>query len=231
MQSLVTTSSCLKKRTAPTCYRLLHTTRCRMQKPRDYELRVGFAIATLQDDLPNFFQKGFSDHSIYSPNIILSDPHYTKLSIHGRTAYIGIAQMLRWSTSLYFDDISVEITKMRVLPNVPDIHDLDDQDLYFSSIRDAENDARASGIVKRLEVRWRLEGKKRSLIFQHETTRHIEGVFIYKFDHLGYIGEHRIQTIIPPPSRRTLLLHSLGVRFRSLWWDQGKRSPVLDPGF
>ncbi|ORE07275.1 hypothetical protein BCV72DRAFT_249548 [Rhizopus microsporus var. microsporus] len=181
----MTTSSCLKKRTAPLCYRLLHTTRCRMQKPRDYELRVGF----------------------------------------------GIAQMLRWSTSLYFDDISVEITKMRVLPNVPDIHDLDDQDLYFSSIRDAENDARAPGIVKRLEVRWRLEGKKRSLIFQHETTRHIEGVFIYKFDHLGYIGEHRIQTIIPPPSRRTLLLHSLGVRFRSLWWDQGKRSPVLDPGF
>lgn len=38
----------MKKRTAPTCYRLLHTTRCRMQKPRDYELRVGFGNDTFQ---------------------------------------------------------------------------------------------------------------------------------------------------------------------------------------
>ncbi|KAG1052905.1 hypothetical protein G6F46_001854 [Rhizopus delemar] len=140
--------------------------------------------------------------------------------------------MLKWSTNLYFDDISLDITRMRVLPNdAPDITD-DEDSLYFSSIHDAEKDTQARGIVKRLEVRWKLQGKKSSLVFGHETTRHIEGVFVYKFNDLGYIEEHRIQRIVPPPSRRVLLLHSLGVRFRSIWWDyQGKRNPVLNPGF
>ncbi|KAG1473169.1 hypothetical protein G6F56_001113 [Rhizopus delemar] len=120
---------------------------------------------------------------------------------------------------------------MRVLPN--DERDLTslDNDLRFSSVRDTEKDTRARGLIKKLEVRWKLEGKKNSLLFGHETKRHVEGVFIYKFDSLGYIKEHRIQRIVPPPSKRVLLLHSLGVRFRSIWWDQGKRSPVLNPGF
>jgi hypothetical protein len=193
--------------------------------------------------MPHFFQKGLSEHSIYSNNIILSDPHYTKLSIHGRTAYLGIAQMLKWSTSLYFDDILLEITKMRALPDSVNIDDLDDDDdddilgaaatvVPFSSISQAENDIKSKGTVKRLEVRWRLQGTKHSTFFRPEIrTRHIEGVFIYKFDHEGYIGEHRIQRIVPPPSKRVLLLHSLGVRLRSLFWENTKRSPVLNPGF
>lgn len=198
------------------------------------------AIATLQDDIPHFFQKGLSEHSIYSNNIILSDPHYTKLSIHGRTAYLGIAQMLRWSTSLYFDDILLEVTKMRALPESANIDDNDDDDILgtsstvipFSSISQAENDIKSKGTVKQLEVRWRLQGTKQGTFFRPEIhTRHIEGVFIYKFDSEGYIGEHRIQRIVPPPSKRVLLLHSLGVRLRSLFWENTKRSPVLNPGF
>ncbi|KAI9283139.1 hypothetical protein BY458DRAFT_495535 [Sporodiniella umbellata] len=210
----------------------LHTTHVLKNKPKDYELKVGFAIATLQDDLPRFFQKGLTDHSIYSPDIVLSDPNYTKLSLHGRTAYIGIAQMLKWSTNMYFDNIDLSITRMRVLPNdTPNPPEYLENNLSFSSVRDTEKDTQAKGLVKHLEVRWKLEGKKYSLIFNHQTVRHIEGVFIYRFDALGQIEEHRIQRIVPPPSKKVLLLHSLGVRFRSIWWDQQKRNPVLNPGF
>jgi hypothetical protein len=139
-----------------------------------------------------------------------------------------MAQMLRWSTSLYYDDITVEITKMRVIPE----HEPDDSDetLNFSTVRDAERDAKERGIVKRLEVRWKMQGIKNPSFWNGGATRHIEGVFLYRFNHEGYIGEHRIQRIVPPPSRRVVLLHSFGVRLRSLLWDN-KRTPVLNPGF
>lgn len=185
-----------------------------------------------------------TEHDIYSTDIVLSDPHYTKLSIHSRTAYLGIAQMLRWSTSLYFDDILLEITKMRVLPDdEPDIDTLDDDDSNkmltsaspinrVSSIEQTEKDLKAKGIVKRLEVRWKMQGIKNATFFHPQPTiRDIEGVFIYKFDNQGYIGEHRIQRIVPPPSKSVLMIHSFGVRLRSIFWESQKRSPVLHPGF
>lgn len=196
---------------------------------------IVIAIASLQDDLPQFFQNGLTEHAIYSPDIVLSDPHYTKLSIHGRTPYLAISQMLKWSTNSYYDDISVQLTAMKVLGDEPDIMDdlnqQEDDDL-MSSINQTENDLKSKGVVKRLEVRWKMQGIKNPSFFQSEqTVRHIEGVFIYKFDHLGYIGEHRIQRIVPPPSRRVLLLHSFGVRLRTMFWETGKRSPILNPGF
>jgi hypothetical protein len=165
--------------------------------------------------------------------------------------------MLRWSTSLYFDDVLCEITKMRVLSDdEPDVVDTIDgggsngddlnctksivemskppakRAVHFSSIEQTEKDIKARGIVKRLEVRWKLQGIKNATFFHPQPNiRHIEGVFVYKFDNLGYIGEHRIQRIIPPPSRRVVYIHSLGVRLRSLFWENSRRSPVLNPEF
>lgn len=142
--------------------------------------------------------------------------------------------MLKWSTRLYFDDILLEITRMRVLPNDINVED-DDYDmpgnLSFSSIEQAERDLKAKGVVKNLEVRWKLRGISNPTFFQpEERVRDIEGVFIYKFDNQGYIGEHRIQRIVPPPSRRVLLFHSLSVRLRSLFWENARRPPVFNPG-
>ncbi|KAI8050139.1 uncharacterized protein B0P05DRAFT_563233 [Gilbertella persicaria] len=135
--------------------------------------------------------------------------------------------MLRWSSSMYFDDIQLEITKMRVLSD--DTTYIDHDNMFFSSISQAENDLKSKGIVKKLEVRWKMQGIKNATWFVESRTRYIEGVFVYAFDHEGYIGEHRIQRIVPPPSRRVVLLHSLGVRLRSLFWE--RRPPVLNPGF
>ncbi|CAO3587705.1 unnamed protein product [Absidia cylindrospora] len=88
-------------------------------QPDEYELRVGYAITVLQDELPRFFDQGLQVHDIYSQHVVLSDPHYTRLSIKGRTAYLGIAEMLRWSLGCYFDKADFEIIRMRVLPDKP----------------------------------------------------------------------------------------------------------------
>ncbi|KAG0170181.1 hypothetical protein DFQ28_002246 [Apophysomyces sp. BC1034] len=200
------------------------------------------AIAILQDDLPRFFSHGLAEHGIYANQIVLSDPHYTHLSIHGRTAYLGIAQMLRWSLGLYFDDILFEIVRMRVLPDRKNLEEEDEEDpqmwmkVPYSPLRDVYA---SKGVVRHLEIRWRLEGTCRpSLIWGRllglqsaRPVRHVEGVFLYTFDTHGFIGEHRIQRIVPPPSRRVLLLHSFGGRLRAYWEAlKQRREPELSPG-
>ncbi|KAI8990974.1 hypothetical protein BDF20DRAFT_805503, partial [Mycotypha africana] len=139
----------------------------------------------------------------------------------------GIAQMLRWSTSIYFDDILLEITKMR---DIPESEDIDGDDYLYSSIEQAERDLLFKGTIRKLEVKWKMLGTKNATFFNPQPRiRYIEGVFVYTFDDDGLIGEHRIQRIVPPPSRRVLWLHSWGVRLRSLFWE--KRAPLLNPGF
>ncbi|KAI8098611.1 uncharacterized protein BX664DRAFT_319158 [Halteromyces radiatus] len=96
----------------------------RDNRPDEYELRIGYAITVLQDELPRFFDQGLQVQDIYSQQVVLSDPHYTRLSIKGKTAYIGIAEMLRWSLGCYFDSMNLEIIRMRVLPDRPNGDDI-----------------------------------------------------------------------------------------------------------
>lgn len=156
--------------------------------------------------------------------------------MHGRTAYLGIAEALRWSLRFYFDDILFEITRMRVLPDSYDVKD-DDMDSPSSSFdRTAlRNDhEQKKETVRHLEVRWRLEGTRHPSFLLPGLVRpvqHYEGVFLYTFDHEGLIGEHRIQRIVPPPSRRILLIHSWGGRIRAYWEEMKRRRvPELSPG-
>ncbi|CAO3615692.1 unnamed protein product [Cunninghamella echinulata] len=127
------TKSSLYKRN-PTCF-LLSTKRFSSYskdniRPDEYELRVGYAITVLQDELPLFFYNGLKSQDIYSQHVVLSDPHYTRLSIKGKTAYLGAAEMLRWSMGCYFDKADLEIIKMRVLPDKPNNDDT--QTIHFS---------------------------------------------------------------------------------------------------
>lgn len=89
------------------------------------------AITVLQDELPLFFYNGLKSQDIYSQHVVLSDPHYTRLSIKGKTAYLGAAEMLRWSMGCYFDKADLEIIKMRVLPDKPNNDDT--STTHFSS--------------------------------------------------------------------------------------------------
>lgn len=112
---------------------------------------------------------------------------------------------------MYFDDVLFEIVKMRVLP-------------------EKEGD---KGVVRHVEIRWRLEAIEHARFFffilgRQPRAKFYEGEFVYTFDSTGRIGEHRIQRIVPPPSRPILLLHSLGGRLRALW--ERRRVPELSPG-
>jgi hypothetical protein len=143
---------------------------------------------------------------MYHQHILLHDPQYTKLRIHGRTAYIGISEMLRYSVDLYYRDVTFEILNLRVM---------DDSD----------------HIPTRLQVRWQLEGISRASAALSSGTvvkSTFEGVFQYTFDASGDISEHRIESITPAPSRRVIFLHGLGGRMRA-WWER-RRLPELSPG-
>lgn len=167
---------------------------------------MNIAIDTLQSTLPYFFRDGLAEHHMYHQHILLHDPQYTKLRIHGRTAYIGISEMLRYSVDLYYRDISLELLNLRVM---------DDSDR----------------IPTRLQVRWQLEGIPRTSAIMSTgavVKSTYEGVFEYSFNAAGDIIEHRIESITPAPSRRVIFLHGIGGRLRA-WWER-RRLPELSPG-
>ncbi|RHZ46878.1 hypothetical protein Glove_606g138 [Diversispora epigaea] len=97
----------------------------------EYTLNVGRAIRTLRSELSTFFEKGLNDTSIYSQNILLSDPHHTRLHVRGKHVYIGIANLLRWSLIWYFDDLTLEISKINVVGNNTVKGNDPEQDIYF----------------------------------------------------------------------------------------------------
>ena len=60
---------------------------------------------------------GLTDTSVYSPNILLYDPHNTHLLVRGKNIYLAIAKLIKWSSVWYFDDISLDIVKIHVTQN------------------------------------------------------------------------------------------------------------------
>ncbi|KAL1918734.1 uncharacterized protein VTP21DRAFT_2756 [Calcarisporiella thermophila] len=153
----------------------------------EFKLNYGKAIQSLRSDLPIFFEQGLREREIYSANIIISDPRYTGLKFRGKLAYFSVAELLRWSLGLYFSDIRFDILSMR------------------------------EDGPERLHIRWVLEGTPRSLLrLSGSNTRSTyEGVFLYKFDTRGLIYEHRLESIVPAPSRRAVLFHGVT---GWLWW-------------
>ncbi|CAB4474861.1 hypothetical protein RhiirA1_415451 [Rhizophagus irregularis] len=212
----------------------------------EYTLNVGRAIRTIRDDLPLFFEHGLSDTSIYSSNILLTDPHHTRLHVRGKHIYIGIANLLRWSLIWYFDDLTLELVKLHVVENDSEDENKSEQDIYF---KDAINDDNYFSHIKkdflkthtsyfsttsispsdrntRLYIRWTFEGTPRSSyiksMFSPRGTRiprtTFSGIFMYRFDpRNGLVLEHHVKHIIPAPSRKAVLYHGFG-GFGGLLW-------------
>jgi hypothetical protein len=204
------------------------------------------AIRTIRDELPLFFEHGLSDTSIYSSNILLTDPHHTRLHVHGKHIYIGIANLLRWSLVWYFDDLTLELVKFHVVDDGNENENKSEQDIYF---KDAISDNNYFSHIKkdllkthtsyfsttsispsnrntRLYIRWTFEGTPRSSylksMFSPRGTRiprsTFSGIFMYRFDPKnGLVLEHHVKHIIPAPSRRAVLYHGFG-GFGGLLW-------------
>ncbi|KAF9108012.1 hypothetical protein BGX27_008503 [Mortierella sp. AM989] len=82
--------------------------------PQEYRLRVGKAIRTLQEELPQFFQQGLCTTSIYASNIRLIEASHTNVSLQGKPIYILLAGAVRWSFKMWFRDLEFEIQSIRV---------------------------------------------------------------------------------------------------------------------
>ncbi|KAF0468962.1 hypothetical protein F8M41_025715 [Gigaspora margarita] len=100
----------------------------------EYTLNVGKAIRTIRSDLSTFFERGLTDMSIYSQDILLSDPYHTGLHVRGKHVYLGIANLLRWSLIWYFDDLTLEIVKIHVADNSMEDKNESGRDILFKDI-------------------------------------------------------------------------------------------------
>ncbi|KAG0082250.1 hypothetical protein BGZ90_006780 [Linnemannia elongata] len=82
--------------------------------PQEYKIRVGTAIRTLREELPQFFQQGLCTTSIYASNIRLIEASHTNVSLQGKPVYFLLAGAVRWSFKMWFRDIEFEIQSIRV---------------------------------------------------------------------------------------------------------------------
>ncbi|KAF9957971.1 hypothetical protein BGZ72_001078 [Mortierella alpina] len=82
--------------------------------PQEYKIRVGSAIRTLREELPQFFQQGLCTTSIYASNVRLIEASHTNVSLQGKTIYFLLAGAIRWSFKMWFRDIEFEIQSIRV---------------------------------------------------------------------------------------------------------------------
>ncbi|KAF9101804.1 hypothetical protein BGX29_005246 [Mortierella sp. GBA35] len=82
--------------------------------PQEYKIRVGKAIRTLREELPQFFRHGLYTTSIYAPNIRLIEASHTNVSLQGKPIYFLLAGAVRWSFKMWFRDIEFEIQSIRV---------------------------------------------------------------------------------------------------------------------
>ncbi|KAF9155316.1 hypothetical protein BG015_010340 [Linnemannia schmuckeri] len=82
--------------------------------PQEYKIRVGTAVRTLREELPQFFQQGLCTTSIYAPNIRLIEASHTNVSLQGKPIYFLLAGAVRWSFKMWFRDIEFEIQSIRV---------------------------------------------------------------------------------------------------------------------
>ncbi|KAG0205503.1 hypothetical protein BGX28_002939 [Mortierella sp. GBA30] len=82
--------------------------------PQEYKIRVGSAIRTLREELPQFFQHGLCTTSIYASNVRLIEASHTNVSLQGKTIYFLLAGAIRWSFKMWFRDIEFEIQSIRV---------------------------------------------------------------------------------------------------------------------
>ncbi|KAF9584983.1 hypothetical protein BGW38_004391 [Lunasporangiospora selenospora] len=82
--------------------------------PLEYKVRVGKALSTLRDELPQFFQHGLGNTSIYASNVRLIEGSHTNVSMQGKAIYFLLAGAVRWSFKMWFRDLEFEIQSIRV---------------------------------------------------------------------------------------------------------------------
>ncbi|KAF9173254.1 hypothetical protein BGX21_008717 [Mortierella sp. AD011] len=236
--------------------------------PQEYRLRVGKALRTLNDELPQFFDRGLCTTSIYASNIRLIEASHTNASMQGKTFYFLLAGAVRWSFKVWFRDLEFEIQSIRVndrgqrglkgtnsgsdfdnttassrrlfsvsdLNNITETHQrfangFSSESAYhrhpqksrvvvgtnhldkFGEMIDSAGSRKGISDGERLPlpattitVRWTMKGTTRPSVVLTSSgptlppPSYYSGVFIYKFNDLGHIDEHRIENIMPSPS-------------------------------
>ncbi|KAI8057873.1 hypothetical protein BDF22DRAFT_739271 [Syncephalis plumigaleata] len=122
-----------------------------------------------RESSPNEFELNTYYTHIYRSDMLMSDPHHTRLRLRGRHIYLGVIQSLRWSIRWYYgrDGAQVHVVSMHPPTRSPlrhDHHDAnDDNDEQHKPTTTGTNtseDAATTSAASELRVRWRFESKK-----------------------------------------------------------------------
>jgi hypothetical protein len=76
------------------------------------QMQVGKAIWVLRQDLPDFFETGLTDMSIYAPNVTFSEPFHLRLAIRGKRFYGFVAKLIKWFGRAWYENADLEVVRM-----------------------------------------------------------------------------------------------------------------------
>eukprot|EP00842_Homolaphlyctis_polyrhiza_P004050 jgi/Hompol1/4646/HPOL_003789-RA len=189
----------------------------------DFYLNVGKATQVLRDELPSFFQTGLLTTSIYSRDVIFTEPFHSKFQCSGIRYYRALAETLRVSLRCLFEDIAFEVVSVIQMRSgsgdgasatltrplspsqqqqnggdiEPDPMPRNPSSIDGDSVPDLASQAESTRVL----VKWTFEARPRMVSAFTNSPKLVEytGVFEYRFDAEGRIVEHRLQSIHPAP--------------------------------
>ncbi|KAI9005612.1 hypothetical protein DFJ74DRAFT_691495 [Hyaloraphidium curvatum] len=177
----------------------------KIKGPSEWELGVGDSIRILRDDLDSFLETGFTDTTIYSPDIRFREERYSKLHLKGIQSYLMAASLFRGLVLAYFESPLFHVISFRQARE-SELADTERGDQRAPETEDAAGATDEERNRIHLLVRWRLEGTSRfaSLIAgfnPNGVPRTVyEGVSLYALSHVdGKVASHTVLGIIPAP--------------------------------
>ena len=162
----------------------------------DFTTNRGRVVDVLRYDLTNFFQVGSSmTPTIYQPRMcfrdaryapLLDDTHSKELIIHGRKNYLHFLAMVRLFSHIMWRN--PEMTMVQLTPTAE----------------------------RTLILRWSCRGMPRFHLFSSSEPKICDGVSVYKLGDDGYVVEHILQEVMPPPFALFDHLRDVFSRFREM---------------
>ena len=163
--------SCLKARAISSFYNLSKPHEPEDEaKRREFLLNRGKAIRVLREDIPRMLDRDL-DWSIYAKDVVFRDAMFD-FSFAGLRKYRWICRSIRWVARGHFSETTVQLDHISELS----------ENVFL--------------------IKWTLVGKPRRFFIWRPKFREIEtyeAFFIYKFNGEGFVCEHILDKVIPPP--------------------------------
>ena len=172
--------------------------------PNEFLLNSGKVITVLREDLPAFFDRDFN-YSIYTSDMLFCDIHQ-RLCVQGSDHYAHLIRLTRTLLRLYFVEPQMKLLSIHTPSPSATIRST------FSSSSSSPPPSSSSSlsslsVPSEIHVRWMFRGIPRWYAIWHgrnidrqTSFRCYEGLSVYRLHpSSGWVREHRLEKIVPPP--------------------------------